>query len=85
MSFDLIKRLEIRHCILVGNLEKEKLIFNARKFSSMSIPVSHLNYDPLMQYIDGTQINQFKTGLIFKEENLHILEEISSVFERVSS
>ena len=84
ISFQLIKRLEIRNCILARNLEDENLISDVKEFASAKIPTTCFNYDQLLNIVNVTKEVYFRTGLIFKEKNLGLLRKISNRFEKVS-
>ena len=84
MSMELIKQLKIRQCILVGDAENEDVFSEAKEFSSAKIPITYLTYNPLATMVYYTEFVYFHTGLIFKEENLEILELISKFFKNAS-
>lgn len=68
VSLDLIKALEIRQCFLVGKYENLNPV--VKRFSAASITITYLNYTQLTERIDGDESVSFRTGLIFKDENL---------------
>lgn len=84
MSFDLMKELGIRQCILVQNEKNDGLVNNFKNFSSINIPITYLNYYSLDRYIKDVKAHYSCTGLLFKEKNLYKLEKISVIFGEIS-
>lgn len=82
ISLDLIKALEIRHCVLLG--DQKNLITVVKSFSVAKIPITYLNWKFLIDYIGRNEKVPCRTGIIFKHKTLFILNEISRVFDKVS-
>ena len=53
---------------MVGKYENLNPV--VKRFSGASITITYLNYTQLTERIDGDESVYFRTGLIFKDENL---------------
>lgn len=84
MSFDLIKELEIRHCIMIGYIEYKDLIIHVKKFSAANIPITNFRFVSSIRYIQDNDDLYFRKGLILVEEDLNILSLYSRIFEKVN-
>lgn len=83
ISIDLISKLEIRNCILVGNSTNENLTFQLKNFSSAKVPNTFLDYYSFVKYADSLESVYYRTGVTFKEDDLYILEAITQAFQKV--
>lgn len=85
ISLDLVRELQLRQCILVDNPKKEEsFIFYFKEFSKANIFVFKLNYTSLVKYTITTETYNSYTGIIFKDEDLYFIQQISRMLEKVS-
>lgn len=84
ISKALVKELEIRHCILVGNDNGNDVISEVRKLASANIPVLSVHFDLLIPFIDENDNGLLSIGLIFSEENLDRLRNVSKILKTVN-
>lgn len=85
ITFDLVEELEVRHCVLIQNDKKEDIIPSFKKFSSKYIPTTYFSHNSLVEYIQRTETIYFHIGLIFKDEELDILENLLRTIYQVST
>lgn len=82
VSFDLIKNLKIRQCLLIGDHNNIILLF--KTFSSINIPTTYLNRSRLTTYVENSNNTHFHTGLIMKDKNLFTSKRISETLKAAS-
>ena len=76
ISFDVIEKLRIRQCILVGDVQNGDLIFHAKQLSTAKIPITYMNFKKSINFVEGTENPYFSIGLIFKDEDFRKISEI---------
>lgn len=81
-SIEIIRRLEIRHCLFVFDYQQGKILDKVKNFSYENVMTSSMNHQELINYFNFGAFPNFKTIIIMKEKNLLHIAKMFEDFEK---
>lgn len=72
---DLIKEMEIKHCIIVSTSESNT-IFGGRNSILKNLPTSRFNYNQLLEFLISTKVIYVNIVVVFEDKNFLKIRKI---------